>query len=83
MQEVMQLQQKAPGFHIFSLDTRFVQNHWDQSSSLCFVIMAGLFHSAQDHVARHTAPGRASLWRRGVADAFATMLETGLLEISQ
>ena len=45
--------------------------------------MAGLFHSAQDHVARHTAPGRALLWRRGVADAFATMLETGLLEISR
>eukprot|EP00435_Cladocopium_sp_Y103_P039529 s1628_g10.t1 len=37
----------------------------------------GLFHSAQDHVARHTAPGRAAVWRRGVANAFATMLETG------
>lgn len=37
----------------------------------------GLFHSAQDHVARHSAPGRAALWRRGVANAFAAMLETG------
>lgn len=39
--------------------------------------LPGLFRSAQDHVARHSAPGRAALWRRGVANAFAAMLETG------
>ncbi|CAK9115089.1 unnamed protein product [Durusdinium trenchii] len=37
----------------------------------------GLFTSARDRAARHTYPGRANIWRSGVAHAFATMLETG------